>query len=136
MSTEIPVRIMPTFVHIDIAAENVERAKKFYETLFGWKFFSPPGYPGYYLFETNDETGAGPERLAPLIGGGLGKREAPNQRITCYIGVDSITDYLDKIVAMGGKITMPYTELPGYGALANCEDCEGNSFGLFEESRK
>lgn len=127
---------MPTFVHIDIAAENVERAKKFYETLFGWKFYSPPGYPGYYLFETNDETGAGPERLAPLIGGGLGKREAPNQRITCYIGVDSITDYLDKIVAMGGKITMPYTELPGYGALANCEDCEGDSFGLFEESRK
>lgn len=127
---------MPTFVHIDIAAENVERAKTFYETIFGWKFFSPPGYPGYYLFETTGETADAHNSPAPAIGGGLGKREAPEQRITCYIGVDSIAGYLEKIVAMGGKLTMPYTELPGYGALANCEDCEGNPFGLFEESRK
>lgn len=127
---------MPTFVHIDIAAEQVERAKAFYETIFGWTFVSPPGYPGYYLFETTNEKGTGPESVAPLIGGGLGKREAPDQRITCYIGVDSIADYLEKIEAMGGKITMPYTELPGFGALAVCEDCEGNPFGLFEERRK
>ncbi|MDO8842299.1 MAG: VOC family protein [Methanocalculus sp.] len=127
---------MPTFVHIDIAAENVERAKKFYETLFGWKFYSPPGYPGYYLFETTDENGAGPDSVAPLIGGGLGRRELPEQRITCYIGVDAIAPYLKKIEELGGKITMPYTELPGYGALANCEDSEGNLFGLFEEQKK
>ena len=127
---------MPTFVHIDIAAENVERAKKFYETLFGWKFYSPPGYPDYYLFETNDEDGVGPGSVAPILGGGLGRRELPEQRITCYIGVNSITDYLKKIEELGGRITMPYTELPGFGALANCEDCEGNPFGLWEEKMK
>ncbi|MDG6250093.1 hypothetical protein [Methanocalculus sp.] len=35
---------MPTIVHIDIAADWVGRAKAFYETIFGWRFFSPPGY--------------------------------------------------------------------------------------------
>lgn len=73
---------------------------------------------------------------APAIGGGLGTREAPEQRITCSIGPAFIADYLEKIGAIGEKIMMPYTELPGYGALANCEDCEGNPFGLFEEGRK
>ncbi len=73
---------------------------------------------------------------APAIGGGIGKREAPEQRITCSIGPASIADYLDEVMAIGGKITMPYTKLSGYGALANCEDCEGNPFGLFEEGRK
>jgi uncharacterized protein len=28
---------MPTIVHFDIPADDVERAKKFYTDLFGWK---------------------------------------------------------------------------------------------------
>jgi len=28
---------MPTIVHFDIAADNPQRAKEFYELLFGWK---------------------------------------------------------------------------------------------------
>jgi uncharacterized protein len=28
---------MPTIVHFDIPADDIERAKKFYTDLFGWK---------------------------------------------------------------------------------------------------
>ena len=28
---------LPTIVHFDISADNIERAKKFYNKLFGWK---------------------------------------------------------------------------------------------------
>jgi uncharacterized protein len=121
---------MPTIVHVDIAADQIERAKKFYETLFGWKFSAPPGFSDYFLFETAGEGGA------PGIGGGLGERGTPDQRITCYIGVDSIAKYLPEIERMGGKVTMPYTEVPGFGALALCVDTEGNPFGLWEERRE
>jgi len=121
---------MPTIVHIDIAAEQVERAKNFYETLFRWKFNAPPGYSDYFLSETTDESGA------PAVGGGLGARGTPDHRITCYIGVDSIAKYLQRIEQMGGKVTMPYTEVPGFGALAQCVDTEGNPFGLWEERRE
>lgn len=117
---------MPTIVHIDIPAERVERAKNFYGSLFGWKFDAPPGFAEYFLFETTDEKGQ------PGIGGGLGKRGAPDQRITCYIGVDSIASYLPKIEKMGGKVVMQRTEVPGFGALAICVDTENNPFGLWE----
>lgn len=117
---------MPTIVHIDIPAEQVGRAKKFYESLFGWTFNAPSGFPDFFLFETKDEKGQ------PGVGGGLGRRGAPDQRITCYIGVDSIATYLPKIEKMGGRIVMQRTEVPGYGALAVCVDTEGNTFGLWE----
>lgn len=121
---------MPTIVHVDIPADRVDRAKKFYEALFGWKFNAPPGFSDYFLFETTDESGGS------AVGGGLGQRGAPDQKITCYIGVDSIAEYLPKIEQMGGRVTMPYTEVPGFGALALFVDTENNPFGLWESRRE
>jgi catechol 2,3-dioxygenase-like lactoylglutathione lyase family enzyme len=34
---------MPTIVHYEIPADDVERAKKFYSDLFGWKMEKWPG---------------------------------------------------------------------------------------------
>jgi hypothetical protein len=48
---------MPTVVHFDVAADNPERAKKFYEGLFDWKNENPPGMTDYYLIETKDLNG-------------------------------------------------------------------------------
>ena len=33
---------MPTIVHFDLPTDDPERAKKFYEELFNWKFDSVP----------------------------------------------------------------------------------------------
>lgn len=65
---------MPTIVHFDIAADDVARARKFYETLFGWSMDSL-GFPDYYLIEIKDLNGA------PGVGGGLGKRGDVSQRL-------------------------------------------------------
>ncbi len=117
---------MPTVVHVDIPADDTARARKFYEALFGWKFQAPPGYADYALFETADANGK------PGVGGGLGKRGAPDQKITVYVGVESIADCLPLVEKLGGKVVMPYTPIPGFGALAVCTDTENNPFGLFE----
>jgi uncharacterized protein len=118
---------MPAVVHFDIASDDPQRAKKFYESLFGWKMMGPPGMTDYYLFDTQDLEGK------KSAGGGLGKRGDPSQKITVYFGVDDIDKYIPQIVNLGGKIIMPKTPVPGWGFLANCIDTEGNPFGIWQE---
>ena len=120
---------MPTVVHFDIAADNPQRAKKFYESLFGWKMEGPPGMTDYYLIETEDLDGN------RGVGGGLGKRGEPSQRITSYIGVDRIDEYGKKVAELGGTVMHPKIPVPGWGYLALCADTEGNAFGLWQEDK-
>jgi predicted enzyme related to lactoylglutathione lyase len=120
---------MPTIVHFDIATDDPQRAKKFYESLFGWKMESPPGMTDYYLIETEDLDGN------KGVGGGLGKRGDSSQRISSYIGVDSVDRYSKIVEALGGK-TQPKMTVPGWGYLAVCTDTEGNTFGLWQEDKK
>ena len=75
---------MPTIVHFDIAADDPKRTMEFYTGLFGWKMEKPPGPMEYYLIETTTLDGE------EGIRGGLGKRGAPEQRITNYMGVPSM----------------------------------------------
>jgi uncharacterized protein len=121
---------MPTIVHFDIPADNLERAKNFYAKLFGWKFQRPLEEMEYYLMETEDLDGK------PGPGGGLGKRGTADQRIVNYIGVISIDEYLSKVQELGGKVLMPKSEVPGWGFLAICMDTENNTFGLWEDYKK
>ena len=120
---------MPTIVHFDIATDNPQRAKKFYESLFNWRMEGPPGMTDYYLIETKDLEGN------KGVGGGLGKRGDPSQRITAYFGVDSIESYSKKVAKLGGK-TGPKMTVPGWGYLATCTDTEGNTFGLWQQDEK
>ena len=120
---------MPTIVHFDVASDDPERAKKFYEGLFDWKMESPPGMTDYYLIETKDLNGEIGVR------GGLGKRGEPGQRIISYIGVDSIEEYTAKVEKLGGKLIQSKMTVPGWGYLAICFDTEDNMFGLWQEEK-
>ena len=120
---------MPTIVHFDIATDDPERARRFYEGLFDWKMESPPGMTDYYLIETKDLNGK------QSVGGGLGKRGEPGQRITSYIGVSSVDDYVTKVEKLGGKVIQSKMTVPGWGYLAICFDTEDNMFGLWQEDK-
>ena len=119
---------MATIVHFDLPAEDLERAKTFYSSLFGWNFELVPGGTDYYLISTTTEDGS------PGIGGGMGKRGMPDQKITSYIGVSSVKSCLVDVVRLGGKVLLPKTVVQKFGYLAVCEDTEGNTFGLWEEN--
>ena len=120
---------MPTIVHFDIATDDPQRAKKFYESLFGWRLEGPPGMTDYYLFETKDLDGT------RGVGGGLGKRGDPSQRITAYIGVENIDEHSKKVEELGGKVVQAKMPVPGWGYLSICIDTEGNTFGLWQEDK-
>jgi predicted enzyme related to lactoylglutathione lyase len=119
---------MASFVHFDLPADDLGRAKKFYEALFGWKFSGILGMD-YYFIEMKDAQGN------VGLAGGMGKRGSPEQRITNYLGVDSVDAYMEKVVKAGGKAVSPKMAVPGWGYLALCVDTEGNAFGLWQEDR-
>jgi predicted enzyme related to lactoylglutathione lyase len=119
--------LMPAIVHFDVPTEDVERAKKFYSALFGWKFETVPGME-YNLFTTTNLDGT------PGVRGGLGKRMDPSQRMLNYFGVPSLDTAMKEVKILGGKVITEKMAVPGMGFLASCTDTEGNTFGLWEEN--
>lgn len=128
---------MPTIVHFEIPSDNLERTKKFYTDLFGWKIEKMPGtgQREYWTFTTttNDKggsnNGGGEQRT---VSGGMLERQMPQEPIMIYIGVDSVTEYSNKVERLGGKVIKQKTEVPGYGWFAICTDTENNGFALWE----
>lgn len=61
----------PTIVHFEIPADDVERARKFYSTLFGWKIEKPEGEMDYWMISTsgdsNDKSSLGTKVWRPLF---------------------------------------------------------------------
>jgi predicted enzyme related to lactoylglutathione lyase len=119
---------MPTIVHFEIPADNLERSKKFYSEIFGWTFekFTLPEGKDYLIITTRDEQGN------KAIGGGMMTRQNPQHVMTNYIGVKSVDEYSAKISQSGGKIIMTKTAVPGMGYFAICLDTENNAFGIWE----
>jgi uncharacterized protein len=118
---------MVTIVHFDIPGDDAGRAKKFYSALFGWKFQPVPEME-YNLITTTNLDGT------PGVGGGLGKRMDPSQRMINYFGVASIDAAMEQVKKLGGTLVTGKMAVPGMGYLCNCVDTEGNAFGLWEEN--
>jgi predicted enzyme related to lactoylglutathione lyase len=117
-------QIYHTIVHFEIPAENVEKMRKFYSELFGWKIERVKGPIEYYLIETAPE-GKG-------VGGGMTKKEDQSQQPMNYYLVESVDEYSRKVKELGGKIIMPKQTVPGMGHFAVAIDPERNIFGLWE----
>jgi uncharacterized protein len=120
---------MPTIVHFEVPADDVERSRKFYSDLFGWKFEKWPGMESgmeYWIINTTDNEGG------KAVGGGMMKRQNPQQGITNFIDVTSVDEYSAKVQSLGGKIVAPKQAVPTMGFLAVCLDTENNTFGIWE----
>ncbi|HYM61485.1 MAG TPA: VOC family protein [Thermoanaerobaculia bacterium] len=121
---------MPNPYHFAINADDVPRARRFYERVFGWTF-SAWGPPKFYMIQTN---AAGEE---PGLRGSLqGRRElVAGQKMTGFeitIAVPSIDDTAAAVLGAGGKVVMQKSIITGVGALMFFEDTEGNVFGAIQ----
>jgi predicted enzyme related to lactoylglutathione lyase len=110
-------------VHFEIPADNVGRAQKFYGKLFGWQFSNPPGFGDYWSVDLGEDASHGIGMMA---------RQNPDHLPTGYYGVESVADSLAQVEQLGGKVLVPRSPVPGMGWFANCQDTEGNVFGLWE----
>jgi predicted enzyme related to lactoylglutathione lyase len=115
-----------TFRHFAINADDVPRAKRFYEDVFGWSF-TPWGPPGFY--QTRD-AGEG------MLGALQGRRDlAPGMRLNALensYGVEDLAATIAAIEAGGGKIIMPRFRIEGVGDLIFFQDTEGNLLGAMQ----
>jgi len=112
-----------------IQADDVPRARRFYEQVFGWKF-EPWGPPDFYLIET------GAERVRAVGGLLQGRRElVPGHKMVgfeCTIAVENIDETIRAIEAAGGKIAMPKFHIPTVGSGVYFFDTEGNVAGAMQ----
>ncbi|MDH3252573.1 MAG: VOC family protein [Ignavibacteria bacterium] len=110
----------------EIPVNNLDRAKRFYEDVFG------------VTLSLND---FGTLKMAwfPMKEGSAGatgtlvKAETyvPSHAGTMvYFSVDDIEDVLKRVSVKGGKIVNPKRSIGEYGFVAHFEDCEGNRVAL------
>jgi len=123
-----------TIIHFEIPAANVEKLRKFYTQLFGWKIEKSPGPMEYWLIETVPVD----ENMTPLrpgVNGGMYKKERSELKSVNYISIESIDEYIKKIEKLGGKVISPKQQVPNIGWIAMAEDPEGNQFALMQPIR-
>jgi predicted enzyme related to lactoylglutathione lyase len=110
--------------HFEIFASDVERARKFYERVFGWSF-EVAGPPDFYLIVT------GPANDPGMTHGLIAKRkgaavEGPLNSFRCTVSVRSISESAAAIEAAGGKLRSDIAEIPGVGKVIEFADTENN----------
>lgn len=112
----------------DIPVADFDRAKTFYETIFGIQLFVPEGPQETAMFPADWENGE--------IGGSIsaGDDFVPSDKGTTVFlnGGEDLSSVLAKVEGAGGKVIMPKTEIPmeGAGYMALFLDTEGNKIGL------
>ena len=115
--------------HFAVNADDTDRARRFYETVFGWKF-SSWGPPDFFQIETGTKT-------APGIRGALQKRREivpgrPMVGFECTVAVDDIGAVAKAVEKAGGKLVMPECTIAGVGRLLFFQDTEGNIAGAMQ----
>lgn len=124
-----------TVIHFEIPANNVEKLRKFYAGLFGWKIEKMPGPIEYWTIGTVPVD----EKMTPLrpgVNGGLYKKERPENKPVNYISVESIDKCVEKVKALGGKTVQLKQEVPGVGWIAVAVDPGGNQVAMLQPMQR
>ncbi|MCI4369072.1 MAG: VOC family protein [Thermoplasmata archaeon] len=122
--------------HFEVPADNTERARKFYESTFGWKANPMPEFD-YTMVSTGPLDENQMPKEPGFINGGMGKRGGPLEHPVFTIMVDEI-DHAEKLIEKhGGKIVQKKQPI-GDGAMGFTgyfKDSEGNVVGLFQRGK-
>jgi uncharacterized protein len=125
---------MSKVVHFEIPIDDLERAKSFYGSTFGWQLQTMEMGGGEYTIVMTtpvDEKTQMPTEPG-AINGGMTRRDGVTSAPVITIDVEGIDDSLKQIEAAGGSVVQARTEIPGMGAFAYFRDPEGNVMGLWE----
>jgi uncharacterized protein len=107
-------------VHIEIPADDTEKSREFWGSLFGWTFESYPGPSEYHMTRLSDAQGAAVTNM-----------ERGKKGMRAYFAVDDINAGAARVKDLGGEASeaMP---VPNMGWFVTCKDPHGNEFGLWQ----
>jgi hypothetical protein len=115
--------------HFAINADDVPRARRFYERVFGWRFeaWGPPNFLQIFPGTGND---------SDVLGALQGRRELIDGQRTvgfeCSFRVEDVDAIAASVTANGGSIIIPRTLIPTVGYLIFFRDTEGNAVGAMQ----
>ncbi len=121
-----------TMCHFEIPVDDLDRAEAFYRELFGWEIQAYGGPESPIRMVTTIPTEGGGPPTRPGLNGMLIKKQHPLHPFANYVSVESVDEYLDKAVALGGQVAMPKTPVAGMGYFGYFKDTEGTILGLWE----
>ena len=111
--------------HFSINADDIDRGRRFYQAVFGWRF-EPWGPPGFFI---DEDTGRG---VSAAVQGrhSIGGEAMPG--ITITFAIDDIPATVAAIGANGGAIITQPSVIEGVGELIYFKDSEGNAAGAMK----
>jgi predicted enzyme related to lactoylglutathione lyase len=111
-----------TFCFAELTTPDMEAAKRFYGSIFGWTAFDVPGAVGNYaLFRQNGKDVAG-----------LNRSSQGRHAWLHYVAVDSADDSASRARELGAVIVAEPFDVPGIGRMAMFTDPAGASAALWE----
>jgi uncharacterized protein len=115
------------FVHLDLSCDDVDAAKKFYKSVFDWKFIASPEMGSW----TGIDVGAG-------VGGGMGPKQAPGEPTawTAFVDVADLKKTIAKAQKAGATILVPFMQVGDMGALGVFVDPQGATLGVWQAAKK
>ncbi len=109
---------------VDLAVDDMDKARAFYSALFGWEI--PPGPPeaGGYSMCLKDGN----------VAAGLGPKMNPDQPSmwTTYLATDDIDATVAKIKEARGQVLVEPMDVMSAGRMAIAQDRDGGVFGLWQ----
>jgi predicted enzyme related to lactoylglutathione lyase len=109
----------------------VERAREFYEQVFGWGFKRWGDNPYWVVLTGEDGT--------PGINGGLLPRQGDAPELGAAVNafvvtveVGDLDATVEKALKLGGELRLPKMHMEGIGWVAYLADPEGNLLGALE----
>ena len=114
------------FCHIELATDDVAKAKKFYKGLFQWSLGPMPG--GYTMIDVGKGTG-----------GGMMQKSMPQQPTAWlpYVEVDDVKKTVAKARKLGASVQVEYMAIDGnMGAIGVFVDPNGAAIGVWEAPKK
>lgn len=118
--------------YFEIPVKDMERAMKFYNSIFGFKLeLGNIDNIEMAFFQFNETTSGITGALAK------GKIYKPSKEgVLIYFNTESIDTVLANVNYKGGKTLYPKTSVGEYGFVAEFEDCEGNRIALTEKLKQ
>ena len=112
---------MGRIIHVEITADDVDRATKFYAAAFGWQPDQSPFVDGYVMAGTGEGQG---------IDAAIMRRQYQSQPAIAWLDVDDIDTALESVRTAGGEVAGEIQTIPGQGRVGYVRDTEGNLLGL------
>jgi uncharacterized protein len=117
-----------------MTVHDVDRARRFFGSVFGWRFEKLPTSDETYRIEAGPADEAGINGLIGMVGQARISEGRPLTQVT--VPVADLEDFIVRIKEYGGYVLEPKMPIPGIGWYATCAEPGGLVFGLLQADPK